>query len=353
MGRSARGRKLTAIDLFAGCGGLTQGLRRAGFRVLGAVENNEKAVATYKLNHPSVRVWPHDIRGVNTRIVREKLHIKKGDLDLLAGCPPCQGFSTMRTLNGGRAIRDKRNDLVSEFLRFVKDLRPKAVMMENVPGLAKNRRFREFCRFLGEMGYDGKHQILNAADFGVPQRRRRLIYLAGYQQRIDFAKPRSLQRSVSDAIRSLPAAGRSGDAIHDIPEHRSPEVRALIKSIPKNGGGRSDLPEDQQLECHKVCDGFKDVYGRMAWDDLAPTITSGFFNPSKGRFLHPNKNRAITVREAAILQGFPRYYKFKASDGKVDLSLMIGNALPPPFITAHALRIKEGLSRKAKHTRKK
>ncbi|MCL6560156.1 MAG: DNA cytosine methyltransferase, partial [Firmicutes bacterium] len=110
----------------------------------------------------------------------------------------------------------------------------------------------------------------------------------------------------------------------------------LIRRIPKNGGSRTDLPEEYRLACHKRCNGFKDVYGRMAWDDVAPTITGGCFNPSKGRFLHPEEDRAITMREAALLQGFPRRYKFPATDNKSAVAWMIGNALPPPFIAAHA-----------------
>jgi DNA (cytosine-5)-methyltransferase 1 len=124
----------------------------------------------------------------------------------------------------------------------------------------------------------------------------------------------------------------------------------LIRRIPKNGGSRSDLPEEDQLDCHKRCNGFKDVYGRMAWGEVSPTITSGCFNPSKGRFLHPEEDRAITMREAALLQGFPRRYKFPTTDNKSAIALMIGNALPPPFIAAHArcivksIRIKESNS---------
>jgi DNA (cytosine-5)-methyltransferase 1 len=336
-------RKLTAIDLFAGCGGLSEGLRIAGFKVLGAVELDQKAAATYSLNHPATKMWVDDIRSVNTRSVSRKLRLRKGDLDLLAGCPPCQGFSTMRTLNGNRSVRDRRNDLVFEFLRFVEVLRPKTVMMENVPGLGGNRRFRRFCERLKEIGYIGEYHILNAANFGVPQRRRRLIYLAGQKLKLSFAKPKTTFRSVRDAIAPLPTAGRSGDAVHDIPEWHSENIQALIRSIPKNGGGRTDLPADRQLECHKRCDGFKDIYGRMGWDKLAPTITSGFFNPSKGRFLHPTEDRAITVREAALLQGFPRAYKFEAEHGKVALALMIGNALPPPLIAAHARLVRKEL----------
>lgn|ERR1700690_638432 len=336
-------RRLVAIDLFSGCGGLTEGLKNAGFDVLGAVENEKRAAETYKLNHPDTHVWVEDIRLVQTRSVGRKLRLHKGELDLLAGCPPCQGFSSMRTLNGSRSVRDKRNDLVFEFVRFVKAFRPRAVMMENVSGLAGDHRFKDFCKQLAELGYQGEYRVLNAAGFGVPQRRRRLIYLAGLNTKLAFAEPRASFKTVRDAISSLPPAGRSGDAVHDIPEHRSESIKKLIKSIPKDGGGRTDLSEARQLECHKLCDGFKDVYGRMAWDALAPTITTGFFNPSKGRFLHPTRNRAITVREAAILQGFPRSYKFDAHHGKVALAVMIGNALPPPFISAHALQISKTL----------
>jgi DNA (cytosine-5)-methyltransferase 1 len=167
--------------------------------------------------------------------------------------------------------------------------------------------------------------------------------LAGLGKGIAFGKTKKKGRTVREAIFSLPDAGKSGDPLHDMPERRTPEVARIIKAVPKDGGGRTDLPYQQQLDCHKSCNGFKDVYGRMAWDKVAPTITTGCFNPSKGRFLHPARNRAITIREAALLQGFPKRYKFDANDGKVALALMIGNALPPPFIAAHARSIATAL----------
>jgi DNA (cytosine-5)-methyltransferase 1 len=117
---------------------------------------------------------------------------------------------------------------------------------------------------------------------------------------------------------------------------RAPHIEKLIKAIPKDGGSRTDLGEEWQLECHKKSDGFKDVYGRMAWDSLSPTITGGCVNPSKGRFLHPTENRAITLREAALLQTFPKNYRFPLSRGKFPAALLIGNALPPEFIRRHA-----------------
>lgn len=334
----------TAVDLFCGCGGLTVGLKRAGFRVLGAVDVDSLSVKTYKANHRDVKLWEKDIRELDPQELLDTLGLKKGGLGLLAGCPPCQGFSTMRTLNGKLGVDDPRNDLLVEFERFVEALRPRSVMLENVPGLAADKRYAAFCKRLKDLGYLGAHKILNAADYGVPQRRRRLIYLAGYGVQIPFAEKVKERNTVADAIRGLPKAGKSGDPVHDMQERHSPRILALIKSIPRNGGSRTDLPRESQLACHKRCDGFKDVYGRMAWKDVAPTITSGCFNPSKGRFLHPKENRAITMREAALLQGFPRKYKFPVTTSKSAIALLIGNALPPPFIYCHAKQIKKHLS---------
>ena len=333
----------SAFDLFSGCGGLTLGLEQGGFKVIGSVDIDPLSVETYQANHREVSVWDVDIRNLDPTQILLSLGLKVGDLDLLAGCPPCQGFSKMRTLNGALPIDDPRNDLLLEVLRFVDGLRPKAVMIENVPGLANDRRFEEFCKHMEAEGYIGDQWVFNAADFGVPQRRQRLIYLAGLKMKIPFAEPVHGTKTVRDAIGKLPKAGESGDPIHDMPERRTQRVMQLIRRIPKDGGSRTDLPEEDQLECHKRCNGFKDVYGRMAWGEVSPTITSGCFNPSKGRFLHPEEDRAITMREAALLQGFPKSYKFPASSGKSAVAMMIGNALPPPFIAAHARKVCDAL----------
>lgn len=334
--------KPTAIDLFSGCGGLTVGLKRAGFRVLGAVDIDPLSVQTYKANHCDVTLWEKDIREIDPQELLETLGLKKGRLDLLAGCPPCQGFSTMRTLNGSVRVNDPRNDLLLEFERFVIALSPRVVMLENVPGLADDKRFEIFRRNLKKLGYRGEYRILNAANYGVPQRRRRLIYLAGMGMNIPFADKIKRKKTVKEIIGGLPKAGQSGDPVHDMSENRTTKVLEIIRLIPKDGGSRRDLPDECQLECHKRCNGFKDVYGRMAWKDVAPTITSGCFNPSKGRFLHPEENRAITMREAALLQGFPLRYKFP-TNSKSAIALMIGNALPPPFIHKHASEIRKTL----------
>lgn len=335
--------KPTAIDLFCGCGGLTAGLKKAGFRVLAAVDIDPLSIKTYRANHRKVNVSEADIRELDPMDLLKAVNLKQGDLDLLAGCPPCQGFSTLRTLNGAVDVKDPRNDLLLEFQRFVEVLRPRAIMMENVPGLAEDDRFVAFCKRMKELGYLGDHRILNAADYGVPQRRRRLIYLAGLGVDVPFARKARGHKTVRQAIGGLPKAGNSGDAVHDMAENRSPRIREMISRIPKDGGSRKDLPEEYRLGCHTRCTGFYDVYGRMAWGEVAPTITSGCFNPSKGRFLHPKENRAITMREAALLQGFPRRYKFPATNNKSAIALMIGNALPPPFIAAHGRSIRDVL----------
>jgi DNA (cytosine-5)-methyltransferase 1 len=337
-----KSRKLTAVDLFCGCGGTSEGLKQAGFKVIAAIDNDPRVAETYKANHPEAYFWQEDIQSLSIHTFTRRLCLKKGDLDLLAGCPPCQGFSTMRTLNGSRCINDPRNDLVHVFQEFVEKLSPKAVMLENVPGLAEDRRFASFCRSLKKLGYIGDHRILNAEDYGVPQRRRRLIYLAGRGFKIPFGQASLEKKTVRDAIGDLPKAGESGDPVHDIPERHSEKILKLIKKIPKDGGSRTALPEEYQLECHKKCNGFKDVYGRMAWDKPAPTLTSGCFNPSKGRFLHPEEDRAITMREAALLQGFPPKYKFPCPS-KIKIALMIGNALPPELIKHQSVMIREAI----------
>lgn len=338
---------LSAVDLFSGCGGLSQGLKDAGFRVFAAVELDVKAQATYRLNHPDVHLYEQDIRKLDPQEVLTEIGLKPGQLDLLAGCPPCQGFSRLRTKNQRTAVEDDRNNLVLDFLRFIEVMRPKTVMLENVPALGRDDRFANLRERLQGLGYKSVVQVLDAADYQVPQRRKRLIMLASCVHEPQMATPSRIKLTVRQALADVGAPSSSRDKLHAFPERRSETVRALIAKIPKNGGSRSDLGEDFQLQCHKKTQGFYDVYGRMAWDDVAPTITSGCHNPSKGRFLHPSYNRTITLREAALLQGFPMGYRFEVSHGKEAIALMIGNALPPPFIKAHAEALREGiLSRK-------
>lgn len=345
-------RSPTAIDLFCGAGGLTLGLRLARFRVVGAVELDPLAAETYRSNFPGVHLWQMDIRSLSVAAILRELGLRRGELDLLAGCPPCQGFSTMRTLNGHRDVDDDRNDLVLQVERFVRGLRPRAVMLENVPGLLSDHRLSHLRQAMEHLGYMATTQVLDVSMFGVPQRRRRMILVAGRGRTIPLAAPEPRTTTVREAIGFLPAPGSTGDPLHDLSEQRQPRVRKLIAQIPKDGGSRSDLGVEAQLDCHRRCDGFHDVYGRMSWDEVAPTITSGCVNPSKGRFLHPEQDRAITLREAALLQGFPLGYKFSLRRGKYSTAAMIGNALPPEFVRRHARRILEQLGADATARRK-
>jgi DNA (cytosine-5)-methyltransferase 1 len=336
-----------AIDLFCGAGGLSLGLKQAGFQVLAAVDVDPLAIKSFKANHRKTHVILDDLRKVTAAGLRRELGLERGALDLLAGCPPCQAFSALKTLNGRKSVRDKDSkDLLFEFLRFVREFRPKAVMLENVPRLAKDPRILVLSKTLRKLGYRIKRRVLNAANYGVPQRRKRMILIAVRKRfgHPTFGTPWRPGRTVRDAIASLPAPRNSSDPLHNVTENRSKEVRDLIAKIPLNGGGRTSLPKSEQLACHKRCDGFKDIYGRMSWDDVAPTITGGCANPSKGRFLHPESNRCVTLREAALLQGFPGHYSISLDNGKFAAARLIGNALPPPFIRRHSLSIKATLS---------
>jgi DNA (cytosine-5)-methyltransferase 1 len=331
-------RKLTALDLFCGAGGLTEGLKQAGFRVIGAIDNASLAVEAYRLNHRTTRVWLRDIRRLSPFDMLAELDLAPGDLDLLAGCPPCQGFSTLRTKRQRASVKDHRNDLVAQFGRYAEALRPRALMMENVPGLADDVRLKRLLTRLRRLGYELTHDVLDAGDYGVPQRRRRFVLLGLLGATAPFAEPAARQRTVRQAIGQLPRPERSDDPLHNHGEARSEEVRRRIASIPAEGSLRL-LGAEYQLPCHQRTDGFYDIYGRMAWDERAPTITGGCINPSKGRFLHPDQPRAITLREAALLQSFPPTYRFPLHRGKYKVADLIGNALPPRFVARHAAQL--------------
>lgn len=341
--------QLTAVDLFCGAGGLTLGLQRAGFKVLAGVELEEVPANTYRANHPDAICFQEDIRRLGAAQLLKALGLKRGQLDLLAGCPPCQGFSTLRTRKKQLAVADDRNDLLFEFLRMVEALSPRAIMMENVPALAEDVRMMEFVRSISRLGYRVNRknvQVVDAADYGVPQRRRRMILLASKNGQIADAE-RTETITVRQCLKTvgLKPVGEAGDALHDHKPNRTERVQDIIRNIPKDGGSRTALPDHLVLPCHKgKSAGFRDVYGRLAWDKVAPTMTGGCGNPSKGRYLHPDEDRAISLREAAILQTFPADYQFDLSKGRDKVALMIGNALPPEFIRRHASAIAQSLA---------
>lgn len=323
--------QFNAIDIFSGCGGLSQGLQEAGFNVLAAIDSNENSCKSYKINHLEVVVFNADIRSIKSNEIKELLCDKT--LHLLAGCPPCQGFSSIRRLNRKDAVSDDRNSLILEFQRLVIDLKPLTVMMENVPGLIHYDLFLQFVDKLREaLGYHVDYRVVNIHKYGVPQRRQRLVLVASKLGKIQIAEETGEKVTVRETIGQLQKQQETEDLLHKISTTHTDRINEMIKLIPKDGGSRKDLSPEWVLKCHKNKHiGFNDVYGRLKWDDYSSTITGGCLNPSKGRFLHPEEDRCITPREAALLQTFPLDYKFDTAIPKHDIALMIGNALPPKF----------------------
>ncbi len=322
---------LNAIDLFSGCGGLTEGLKQAGFKVIAAVEIDKDAAKCYALNHPETNLIVKDIRDIS--VLRElKNKLNGTQLHLLAGCPPCQGFSSIRRRNKKYSSPDERNKLIIDFLKYVKELNPLAIMLENVPGIINYYLFKKLVKELIKLGYHIDYKVVNVKNYKVPQRRKRLVLLGSKLGEITVSNGNDEIITVRDAIGSLESINQTEDPIHKIVAHHTKRIQNIIKRIPQDGGSRKDLPKRYILECHKKNNvGFNDIYGRLRWDKESSTITGGCLNPSKGRFLHPEENRCISAREAALLQTFPRNYKFPTDISKTSLALMIGNALPPKF----------------------
>lgn len=352
----ARKRKPIAVDLFAGCGGLTYGLRRAGFFVAAAVEKDRALSDTYRYNNRGTRLLEKDIRELTASDLRSE--IPDGILDLLAGCAPCQGFCSLTAKN---AREDPRNELLLDMLRFVRVLRPKAIMMENVPGLAaRGRRVLDgFLSGIRGLGYVPTCEMVQMADYGVPQSRRRLVVLAGLGFSIPLPKPTHTNGPSSEGglkpwqtVRAalgrmrgpvkLSVASRTGGpqrANWHVVRDLQPQTRVRLQAA-RPGETWLKLDEAMRPPCHtNGYIGFTNTYGRMNWDEASPTITAGCTTPCKGRFGHPDRRRTtISVREAAILQTFPPTYQFRTRH--IDLACqMIGNAVPPHFAEAVGRRL--------------
>ncbi len=336
--------ELLSIDIFSGIGGLSEGMHQADFKTELAFEIDEIASKAYQLNHPDTTVIVNDISKVSIASIKRNLNGKK--IHLLAGCPPCQGFSSIRRLNRIEAVSDDRNSLIMEYVRLVKALKPLTIMMENVPGLIHYDLFKKSLDILrNELKYHVDYKIVNVKNYGVPQNRKRLVLVGSLLGEIYVAKPIKEKKTVRDTIGNLPLPEQSSDPLHKIFPKHTPKVQERIALTPKDGGSRKDLPEKYTLKCHKGDNiGFNDVYGRLRWDDYSTTITGGCLNSSKGRFLHPEQNRNISAREAALLQSFPPDYIFPVDAPKSSIALMIGNALPPKFSYYQSLNIKNHLT---------
>jgi len=317
----------TAIDLFAGCGGFSLGLKEAGFENLLAVEWDASCCATFAENI-SPRILQCAIQEVDTF----------PQCDLLAGGPPCQGFSNL----GERVPNDPRRQLWRHYLRAVADSRPLVFVMENVPPILKSQEYQEILKEAQYLGYKVEGRVLNAACFGVPQQRKRAVIIGSriglppfpVPTHADPSKPPTFEtqglppwRTVRQALAGL-SSTPDGRNWH-IGRHPTPTSILRYRCIPP-GGNRWDLPDDLMPECWKrKTQGGTDLFGRLWWDRPSVTIRTEFYKPEKGRYLHPEEDRPITHREAARLQGFDDDFNFKGS--KIEVGIQIGNAVPPPL----------------------
>ena len=337
--------KFTCIDLFCGVGGLSFGLRRAGFEIAAGVDFDGRCEYPFQENI-GAKFLHKDISQVEASDLRK--HFRGAEIKVLVGCAPCQPFSSYS--NGGKSSQDWR--LLLEFGRLCVELKPDYVSMENVPGLAKHSIFEEFVSILEEAGYSCWYDPnVKCADYGVPQTRTRMVLLAsknGDAPTLKTVRKRKDPKSVRQTISSLPPLASGG---HDDRDrlHRASELSSLNLSRVRNskpGGTWRDWPTELVAECHKKKSGatYPSVYGRMEWDKPSPTITTQSYGYGNGRFGHPTQDRAISLREAAMLQGFPKYYQFVPRDSKVEftpLGKLIGNAVPPQLGSAIGKAIRQ------------
>jgi len=334
--------RFTCVDSFSGAGGLSLGLQEAGFDLLLSFDNDPKCIDTIRSNpkyflHPALC---EDIRNMLEGQLLNKIGLKRGELFLLAGGPPCQGFSVQRI--GEDA--DSRNELVLLYSELIDEVRPMFFVMENVSGIQGKRGKKilaEVIKKMESIGYHVHRRLIDAEDYGVPQRRKRIV-LVGERSDVgstyDFPKPTGERRTVRDTMEFLPPPPEDGKPHPDYLLHR--RDRLSEKNIMRinalgQGQGRDFLPEELLADCHRVDSsiiGHRNVYGRMAWDDVAPTITARFDSFTRGLFGHPDQPRSISLLEGALLQTFPLDFEFAGS--KIEIARQIGNAVPPKLAKA-------------------
>ncbi len=350
-----------AIDAFCGSGGLTLGLDRAGFSVIAGFDLDPVCIQTLKHNskyisHP---VFQSDVRDLLGGNLLEIVGIRPGELDLLAGGPPCQGFSVQRTIGSDS---DARNLLVHDYGDLIQEVLPKFFLIENVPGIGGSRGRDVLAAFVIRMqksDYIIHQAILDAQEFDVPQRRRRYIIVGERidndgEPRFKWPTPSKCRRvTVRQTIGRLPAPPLDGSEHPKLPNHRADKLSALNREriaalLP--GQGRTDLPDHLLADCHKLgadVIGHRNVYGRMAWDEVAPTITARFDSFTRGKFGHPDQPRTISLREGARLQTFPDDFVFCGN--KVEVARQIGNAVPTKLAEALGTAILQALDRNSRH----
>lgn len=330
-------KRFAVIDIFCGVGGLTHGFYKENFNIVAGIDFDKSCKYAYEVNNKS-----NFIHKDVSQIKGKELHslYPKGVTKILVGCAPCQPFS-IYTPNDKRKTSDGKWKLLYEFSRLIKEVNPDIVSMENVPQLEKFENgtiLNDFILELKKSGFNVTYKIVNAQDYGVPQRRKRLILLASKFGKIDLIYPthnKSNYITVRKAIGHLSKI-EDGEIFKKDRLHYARKLndknKLRIKAT-KEGGGWQDWPQELVLECHKKESGksFRSVYGRMRWDDVSPTLTTHCIGLGNGRFGHPEQNRAISLREAAIIQSFPENYDFidnTTSFSPAILARQIGNAVP-------------------------
>jgi DNA (cytosine-5)-methyltransferase 1 len=341
------------IDLFCGIGGLSYGLKCQGMKILAGFDLDYTCQYAYETNTGG-KFYYRDVKTISGDEINKLYSQKKNVIKVLAGCAPCQPFSSYAFKNKNKD-KDKYN-LLYEFGRLVKEVHPDIVTMENVPAIASFKLksvLADFVEVLQNEGYNVKYKVVYCPDYGIPQTRKRLVLLASRLGNIDLISPTHKKENyvtVKDAIGHLPpleaGQGCPTDALHRC-RALSPLNLQRLKSTPY-GGSWKDWSADLMLECHKKESGksFGSVYGRMVWEEPSPTMTTLCTGIGNGRFGHPVQNRAISAREAALFQTFPITYKFFPNEHEVSLtkaSRYIGNAVPPKLGEVIAQSIKSNL----------
>jgi len=326
---------IKAIDLFCGAGGLTHGLQRSGINVVAGYDVEAQCRFAYEQNNNAVFIQ----KSVTDITPEEFQHYYEGaEIRVLAGCAPCQTFSSYNKKSKEENLKDERWNLLTNFGDHIEAIEPEIVTMENVPRLVNQRVFGDFVDKLIDLGYQLSFKVVYCPQYGIPQSRSRLVLLASKFGPIKLIEPtHSVDEyvTVGDVIRDLPPV-KAGESHPEDPLHKAANLSELnLKRIKASvpGGTWNDWPEELIAECHKKGSGstYSAVYGRMRWDQVGSTMTTQCTGFGNGRFGHPEQDRAITLREAAILQSFPNDYEFWPNGIKVEnvpIAKMIGNAVP-------------------------
>lgn len=340
-----KNKKIEVIDLFSGVGGLTYGLRKSGLSVLAGIDNDESCAYAYEKNN-AAKFIPADISEFDFKELN-KIY-SKGSVRVLVGCAPCQPFSS-HAFKLRKDARDVRWNLLDHFIRGIKVVKPDIVSMENVRGVTKTDVFKNFVNELKKLGYNVDWKVVYAPNYGIPQNRSRLILLASRLGKISIPKETHTKNNyvtVGDVIRELPRidAGETSrrDRLHQAKKLEPINQKRILQSKP--GGTWRDWDKKLLPNCYKKDSGqtYTSVYGRMKWDNVSPTITTQFTSYGSGRFGHPKQNRALSIREGALLQTFPMNYDF----GNYPASKLIrhiGNAVPPQLGVVIGKQIKKHL----------